>query len=1006
MGGACTETGADLAIMPPALRVFRYYGDSDVGLRQLSSHRATAQSLPRRPRRIVQRCTPALADPSRARQKSQLPPMITKLFTRTALHEHAEPAQRILGIADLAPESDDLARLLAADPAPEVRAAAATRCASAAALAGALASEADPSVRAAVASALTGALCDTPDAATADALLAANHCTDAIRADVARRAPDAERRRGAIAAIREEAQLVELAQDAPHAETRLAAAERVRQPDNLRRLADAARNKDHGVARIARQRIDAIEHRAEREARADAILAELEALAVRPGPIVTALIELDRRWQVLDMSADALRLARCDAARRTIQERFDREQEDQRARSRFDRGWREWIATLEAPPETEADAQIAAALADWREEARRYGDAAALAQLDDAEQRIGRWAQDRVALAAAEALAIEAEQLAETTSIDNAKLPERWQALDRAMRTPALTRRFEAALMVVEQRRLEQIRAAQQEASSARQQVHALLSTAEQALAAGQLQAARAAADEIRPHKAGAGPLPKPTTQRLGRLVQQLTDLERWESFGQQNARVQLCERAEAIAALPPDAAQIAQEVQKLRNEWKALDQQHAGVPKALWERFDRACEKAYAPAAKHFAELAAQRREARKQRDEFITAAAAHGATLLTEPRDWRAIERWLREADQAWREGNLGSVDPGAWKKLDVRLRAALAPVRDALSGARDQARAQRQALIDEAAALAAKAMDRDAPSQIKALQARWQEQAKALSLTQRDERPLWEQFRAACDAVFTARHAKRKEDDGRKHDSRRALEDICAGLERLAAAPDTSDQDLRRLARELQDQWKGQAGKFDPALQGVETRFKQAKAAVDALLSARTRSREAAVWRTLAAKERLCEELDRLAAAAPGGGELPPAAAAAPEQWQALPALPPTWEKKMAARRDAALRALAEPDATAAFRARLQSGSGSRSAALLELEMTLQLPSPAELQAQRLALQVQQLRDRFQNAAAASADSPGDRLVAWCAGQGVADTRDRQRAEQIFSAMEKAR
>jgi hypothetical protein len=506
-------------------------------------------------------------------------------------------------------------------------------------------------------------------------------------------------------------------------------------------------------------------------------------------------------------------------------------------------------------------------------------------------------------------------------------------------------------------------------------------------------------------HKADAGALPKPTTQRLGRVVQQLTDLERWESFGQQNARMQLCERAEALATQVLDAPQLAQEVQKLRNEWKALDQQHAGVPKALWERFDRACEKAYAPAAKHFAELAAQRREARKQREEFIAAAAAHAPTLLTEPPDWRAAERWLRETDHAWREGALGSVDPGAWKKLDARLKAALAPLRDALSGARDQAKAVRQALIDEAVAVGAKAMDRDAPSQVKALQARWQEQAKALSLMQRDERVLWEQFRAACDAVFTARDAKRKEDDGRKHESRRALDDLCAEMERLGTAQDKSDQDIRRLVRELQEQWKKLTGKPDPALHGVEARFKQARTAVEATLSARTRSREAAVWQTLAAKERLCEEIDSLVRAGPGPDDTPISAPAAQEQWSTLPALPPAWEQKMAARRDAAVQALAAP-AAGAHRARIENGNATRSDALLELEMALGLDSPAECQAQRLALQVRQLRDRFQSTGTASASSPADRLVAWCAEPGVVDTRDRERVARVFSAMEKLR
>src|SRR5208282_4833301 len=117
---------------------------------------------------------------------------------------------------------------------------------------------------------------------------------------------------------------------------------------------------------------------------------------------------------------------------------------------------------------------------------------------DQAEQRIGQWEQERQALAGAEALVFEAEQLAAGTSIDHANLPERWQALDEVIRTPALTRRFEAALMVVERRRLAQIHVAQQQADVARQQVHGLLHAAEQALVAGQLQTARAAANEIK----------------------------------------------------------------------------------------------------------------------------------------------------------------------------------------------------------------------------------------------------------------------------------------------------------------------------------------------------------------------------------------------------------------------------------------------------------------------------------------------------------------------------
>lgn len=929
--------------------------------------------------------------------------MITKLFLRSALHEHAEPAQRVLGVAELSPDSDDLAQLLAADPAPQVRVAAAQRCANLAILATAWETETKSVVRVALASALGKVLSETQDSAGARVLLEADRCTDAIRSEVARCTQDADRRHVAIAAIRDEDALVELALAAEHAETRMAAAERVRTVEGLRRLADGAKNKDNGVARLARQRIDAMEDRLGQTVEADAILAQLEALTSKPGPILAAVVELNRRWQMLDMSGDTARLARCDSARRALQARFDREHDEQTVRAHFERRLREWTLRLGPPAALDALTALRTELAALREEAQRCGDGPALSELDQAEQRIAQWEQELQDLAGAESLVVEAEQLAAGTSIDHANLPERWQALDEVIRTPVLTRRFDAALMVVEQRRLAQIRLAQQQANVARQHVHGLLHAAEQALVAGQLQTARAAADEIKTFKVAAGVLPKPTMQRLSGLLQQLVELERWESFGQHNARIQLCERAEATASQTLDAPRLALEVRKLREEWKALDQQHAGVPKALWERFDRACEKAYAPAAKYFAQVAVHRKQARKQREEFIAAAAAHAATLLVEPCNWRAIERWLRDTDQTWHEDHLGSVEPSAWKKLDTRLKTVLAPLRDALSAVRDRAKADRQALIAEAGTLASEAMERGAASRVKAIQAKWQEQAKALPLAQREERALWEQFRAACDAVFSARQTKRKEEDSRKHEHRRALEDICVQLEQLARAQDRDDQVVRRGLRELQEQWKKKFGGIDPALPGIESRFKNAKTAVEAAMSARARSREAAVWQTLAAKERLCEELDSLVRSSPGVAEAAKRSAAAHERWMALPPLSPAWERKMIVRRDAALRALSEAPAAGDYLARIEHGVESRRESLLDLELLLGLESPAELQAQRLALQVKQLRERFQRAATISASTVGERLLAWCAQPGVTDARDRRRCERVFSAIE---
>ncbi|MET0917626.1 MAG: DUF349 domain-containing protein, partial [Burkholderiales bacterium] len=316
---------------------------------------------------------------------------------------------------------------------------------------------------------------------------------------------------------------------------------------------------------------------------------------------------------------------------------------------------------------------------------------------------------------------------------------------------------------------------------------------------------------------------------------------------------------------------------------------------------------------------------------------------------------------------------------------------------------AKTGREALVAEAVALAARATERDTPAQVKAIQAKWQAEAKARPLAHRDERVLWEAFRAACDAVFNARHAKRKEEDDRRHGNRRALEETCVALEQLALATDKDDAEVRRALRDVQDQWKQATGRTAPPPSGLEARFRNAKTAVETMLATRSRSREAAVWQTLAAKERLCEDLDRAIVA---GGEGREATSEATMQgaWSALPALPAASEKKMIARRDGALRALADAAAMADYAARIEKGAPARHECLLELEMALKLDTPAELQAMRLALQIKQLKDRFSSAATGGVKTPLELLLGWCAQPGVADARDRQRSERIFAAMVK--
>ena len=133
---------------------------------------------------------------------------------------------RLSGAARFAPESAELAALLTEDPLPEVRAAAAQRCADLHSLAKAWRRETDANVRTALAASLVNVLAGAHDT-EALSLLEADHFTDGLRAEVARRARHPSCRHIALTSIRDEDHLIALARSAEDPEIRKAASDHV-----------------------------------------------------------------------------------------------------------------------------------------------------------------------------------------------------------------------------------------------------------------------------------------------------------------------------------------------------------------------------------------------------------------------------------------------------------------------------------------------------------------------------------------------------------------------------------------------------------------------------------------------------------------------------------------------------------------------------------------------------------------------------------------------------------
>lgn len=282
--------------------------------------------------------------------------------------------------------------------------------------------------------------------------------------------------------------------------------------------------------------------------------------------------------------------------------------------------------------------------------------------------------------------------------------------------------------------------------------------------------------------------------------VQELREADEWRRFANVAIQEQLCARMEALkAAEDLDAA--AREVRELQEKWRAAADVPRAQADALWRRFKAAHDEVWARCEAHFASQAAERAEnlARKT-------ALCEQAEALADSTDWIKTSEALKALQAEWK--TIGPVPRGREKTIWERFRTAC----DQFFTRRHEDLAKRkatwnenlarkEALCEQAEAIAERTDWDAAAAEIRQLQAEW----KAIGPVKKSRsEAVWQRFRAACDTFFS-RHAQR-------HNTARAervaaREAIVAEVEALAALPDGSEPppDLLATSRQLRSRWQ---------------------------------------------------------------------------------------------------------------------------------------------------------------------------------------------------------
>jgi hypothetical protein len=343
----------------------------------------------------------------------------------------------------------------------------------------------------------------------------------------------------------------------------------------------------------------------------------------------------------------------------------------------------------------------------------------------------------------------------------------------------------QAQIREAERQAMRETEQAQRAADEAR--THDILGLLRQARAAldhgGTARAARlrAAITEKLPE---APALPAWFARQLEQVDSQLAELQDWKTFRVVPKRAELVQRMQSLvgADLPP--GELAQQIRRLRDEWRTLNRGAGEDPSDELQQFQEAADRAYEPCREHFARQAELRKENQERREALIERLTVFAGEQAGEHPNWRAINQAIVESRREWRQ--YAPVDQAIVKPLQARFHALVDDLQARLDAEYARNVKAKRDLIVRTAELLNLEDTRKAIDEAKNLQRTW----KSVGIVPWNlDNVLWDEFRKQCDAVFQRSSQEAAAYAVTLEANQAQATGVCEELERIAELNDES-------------------------------------------------------------------------------------------------------------------------------------------------------------------------------------------------------------------------
>jgi len=337
---------------------------------------------------------------------------------------------------------------------------------------------------------------------------------------------------------------------------------------------------------------------------------------------------------------------------------------------------------------------------------------------------------------------------------------------------------------------------------------------------------------------------------------EKLIELRDWKIFAATEKKKALIAQMQHLIDSKMHASDRSKNISKMHKEWKTLGR--SSQNEQLWKEFKKLSDRAYEPCKEYFKERKQLMAENLRKRREICDSLEAEHKLLQEaddEP-DISKLNKLLNDSEKDWK--SYAPIEQSKIKSLQKRFYETVNQLRKLRKSKLSVSAKQKQELIGQAQELTKVDDNKHAMNEAKRLQQEWK---KIGPTSYREDQKYWQDFRAACDTIFSKRNGASNElrEDLKKIETR--LNEILAALDTIAKKDDSAFRESRASYQDLAQEF---SNSLDPRIKSQRKRlldrFNAVKRQIDSRFRALPDKRQQQLMQTILEKASTLHEFEK--------------------------------------------------------------------------------------------------------------------------------------------------